>query len=306
MLGIARIVPNIVRDHQGADRMSTEIPILDTHQHLIYPEKFPYSWTADIPQLAGKAFRYDDYLKAIVGTAVSKTIFMEAAVDDSHWHEETRFIHTLAQTPGSLMKGIIATCRPEAESGFETYVESVLSPCLVGFRRILHVEPDELSQRPCFAANVRLLEKYKLTFDLCVLARQIPLAAELARKCPGVQFILDHCGVPDIASGQIDPWRSYISEISKLPNVACKISGVIAYCAPGQATLESVRPYVEHCLEQFGWDQVVWGSDWPVCTIASDLRTWVQITTKIIATADESKQRKLLHENAVRIYRANK
>jgi predicted TIM-barrel fold metal-dependent hydrolase len=77
---------------------------------------------------------------------------------------------------------------------------------------------------------------------------------------------------------------------------------VLAYCAPGQATLEAVRPYVEHCLEQFGWDRVVWGSDWPVCTITSDLRTWVNVTRQLIATADEGNQRKLPHDNAMAIY----
>jgi predicted TIM-barrel fold metal-dependent hydrolase len=171
---------------------------------------------------------------------------------------------------------------------------------------MLHTEPDELSQRTCFAANIRWLEKYQLAFDLCVLARQIPLAAALAAKCPNVQFVLDHCGVPDIASGQIDPWRRHVSEISRLPNVACKISGVLAYCAPTQALLESVRPYVEHCLERFGWDRVVWGSDWPVCTITADLRTWVQVTRQLIAKADESDKRKLLHGNAERIYSPDK
>src|SRR5208282_953482 len=112
--------------------MSTDIPILDTHQHLIYPEKYPYSWTAGIPQLAGKSFRYDDYVKAIEGTSVSGTIFMESGADDPHWPEETRFVHTLVSAPGSRIKGIIANCRPEMESGFEAYVESVLSPNLVG------------------------------------------------------------------------------------------------------------------------------------------------------------------------------
>ena len=282
--------------------MSATIPILDTHQHLIYSDQYSYSWTAGIPELAGKAFRYDDYFKAIEGTSVESTVFMESGVDDPHWQEETRFVHRLARTPGSLIKGIIASCRPEEESGFEAYLESVLSPNLVGLRRILHTEPDELSRRPGFAANIRLLEKHHLTFDLCVLARQIPLATRLAAECPEVQFILDHCGVPDIASGQLDPWREYIIEISRHPNVACKVSGVLAYCAPGKANLEAVRPYVGHCLENFGWDRVVWGSDWPVCTITSDLRTWVQVTNEIIATADERDRRKLLHDNAVRIY----
>ncbi len=278
------------------------IPLLDTHQHLNYPERYSYSWTAAIPQLAGKAFRYDDYLTAIEGTGVRRTIFMESSPDDPHWQEETRFVHTLAGTPGSLIAGIIANCRPEEERGFEAYVESVLSPKLVGLRRILHTEPDELSERACFCSNVRLLEEYELTFDICVLARQLPLAAKLAAKCPNVQFVLDHCGVPDIASGEIDSWRRSITEIAKLPNVACKISGVLAYCAPGQATLEAVRPYVEHCLVQFGWDRVVWGSDWPVCTVTSDLRTWVDVIQRIIAAAGESNQRKLLHGNAMRIY----
>jgi predicted TIM-barrel fold metal-dependent hydrolase len=278
------------------------IPIVDTHQHLIYPERYSYSWTAGIPQLAGKAFRYDDYLTAIEGTGVRRTIFMESGADDPHWREETRFVHTLAGTPGSLIAGIIANCRPEEEHGFEAYVESVLSSKLVGFRRILHTEPDELSERTCFSSNVRLLEKYELTFDICVLARQLPLAAKLAAKCPDVQFVLDHCGVPDVASGEINSWRRSITEIAKLPNVACKISGVLAYCAPDQATLEAVRPYVEHCLEQFGWDRVVWGSDWPVCTISSDLRTWVNVTRELIAAAGEGNQRQLLQGNAMRIY----
>jgi predicted TIM-barrel fold metal-dependent hydrolase len=278
------------------------IPIIDTHQHLIYPERYSYSWTAGIPQLAGKGFRYDDYLMAIEGTGVSRTIFMESGADDPHWQEETRFLHTLAGTPGSLIAGIIANCRPEEERGFEAYVDSVLSPKLVGFRRILHTEPDELSERTCFSSNVRLLEKYELTFDLCVLARQLPLATKLSAKCPNVQFVLDHCGVPDIASGEIDSWRRSITEIAKFSNVACKISGVPAYCAPGQATLEAVRPYVEHCLEQFGWDRVVWGGDWPVCTISSDLRTWVNVSRELIAAAGEGDQRKLLHGNAMAIY----
>ena len=278
------------------------IPIIDTHQHLIYPERYSYSWTAGIPQLAGKAFRYDDYLTAIEGTGVGRIIFMESGADDPHWQEETRFVHTLAGTPGSLIAGIIANCRPEQERGFEAYVESVLSPKLVGFRRILHTEPDELSERTCFSSNVRLLEKFELTFDLCVLARQLPLATKLAAKCPNVQFVLDHCGVPDIASGEIDSWRRSITEIAKLPNVACKISGVLAYCAPGQATLEAVRPYVEHCLEQFGLHRTVWGSDWPVCTISSDLHTWVNVTRELIASAGESNQLKLLHDNAMAIY----
>jgi predicted TIM-barrel fold metal-dependent hydrolase len=162
--------------------------------------------------------------------------------------------------------------------------------------------PDELSQHPRFAENVRRLEQYGLTFDLCFLARQLPLAVSLARRCPGVQFILDHCGVPDITGGALDPWRKNIRTLADLPNVACKISGVLAYCSPGEATAESVRPYVDHCLDYFGWDRVVWGGDWPVCNMTSDLKTWVDASRELVAGADPRDQQKLFSKNAERIY----
>jgi predicted TIM-barrel fold metal-dependent hydrolase len=117
-----------------------------------------------------------------------------------------------------------------------------------------------------------------------------------------VHFVLDHCGVPDIAAGSLDPWRDDIRQIALLPNVACKISGVLAYCKLGSATTEAVRPYVEHSIECFGWDRVVWGGDWPVCTMTSTLRRWVATSLEIVSTAAKTDQQKLFHENAVRIY----
>ena len=278
------------------------IPILDTHQHLIYPDRYPYAWTHGLSPLDGHAFRMEDYLTAIEATGITRTLFMEASPDDPHWLDETKFVTELSEQPGSIIEGVIANCRPESESGFEAYLESVRHPKRVGFRRNLHTMPDDLSQSDRFAANIRLLEKHNLTFDLCVLARQLPIGLDLAQKCPNVQFILDHCGVPDIAGNALDPWRDHIVQIAGLPNVACKISGVLAYCAPGNATTEAVRPYVEHCLESFGWNRVVWGGDWPVCNTQSDLKTWVRVSREIVSGADEADQRKLFHENAERIY----
>ena len=282
--------------------MSDLVPMLDTHQHLIYPERWPYSWTNDIPALARKAFRYDDYVNLTRDAGVAGTIFMETSPDDPHWREETKFVYELASKPGSLIKGVIANCRPE-EEGFEKYVDSVRPPKLVGFRRILHVVPDEVSRQPLFAQNVRWLGEQKLTFDLCFLGRQLPIAIELAKKCPETQLILDHCGVPDIAAGVLDPWRDHIRKLAKLPNVACKISGVLAYCKPGNATLEAIKPFVDHCIECFGADRLVWGSDWPVVVINSTLPEWIRMARQLVARLSDTEQRKILHDNAVRIYR---
>jgi predicted TIM-barrel fold metal-dependent hydrolase len=281
--------------------MNQPIPMLDTHQHLIYPEKFPYSWTKGIGPLEGRAFRYDDYVKQVAGKNVTAAIFMEADPDESHGAAEAKFVYELSSQPGSLIKGVIAACRPERD-GFERHIESIRHARLVGCRRILHVMPDDTSQSESFVENVRKLGRMNLTFDLCFLARQLPVAIELARKCPDVQLALDHCGVPDIASGQLEPWATHIRQLAALPNVACKISGVPTYCKPGQATVDTIRRWVLHCIECFGPDRLVWGGDWPVVVINSTLPAWIDMTRQIVADLSSSEQHKLLHDNAVRIY----
>ncbi len=276
------------------------IPLLDTHQHLIYPDQWPYSWTNGVAPLKNQSFRIEDYRREIEGTGIEATVFMETTPDN--WREEAGFVYQLAGRENSLIRGVVANCHPE-ETGFEPYLASIQHPQLVGLRRICHTEADDFSQNPRFIENVRRLGSLNLTFDLCFLARQLPFATELARKCPDVQFILDHCGVPDIAAGALDPWRENIRQIAALANVVCKISGVLAYCQPQNASTEAVRPYVEHCLESFGWDRVVWGSDWPVCNLTTTLRDWVKISREIVHNAAESDQHKLFHRNAARIYR---
>jgi predicted TIM-barrel fold metal-dependent hydrolase len=273
--------------------------IIDTHQHLIYSGKWSYSWTAGIPQLEGKAFHIEDYLREIKDTAVKESVFMETNADA--WREEAPYVYGLGPQPGLRIAGIIANCRPE-EAGFDEYLDSIQNDRLVGLRRVCHVESDEFSRESRFVENIRRTGNRGLTFDLCFLARQLPIAMELVNKCPNTQFILDHCGVPNIASGALDPWRDHIRQLAAFPNVACKISGVLAYCKPGSATIDAVRPYVEHCIECFGWDRVVWGSDWPVCMILTTLRQWVAISLDIARTAADGERRKLFHENAIRIY----
>jgi predicted TIM-barrel fold metal-dependent hydrolase len=281
--------------------MSQIIPMLDTHQHLIYPDRWPYSWTDDIPALAKRGFRYEDYTKLVEQEGVAGTIFIETSPDDPHWREETKFVYSLASQPGSLIKGVIANCRPEND-GFEAYVDSVKHEKLVGVRRILHVVPDEVSQHVRFIENIRWLGEQDLTFDMCFLARQLPIARELADQCPDTQLILDHCGVPDIAAGAMSEWRQNIRELARMTNVFCKISGVLAYCKAGEANLEAIEPYVDHCIECFGSDRLVWGSDWPVVVINSTLPEWIRIARQLVAQLSEREQRKILHDNAARIY----
>ena len=175
-------------------------------------------------------------------------------------------------------------------------------PLLRGIRRPLHVVSDEITQSSLFAENIRRLASHHLTFDLCVLARQLPLATELIQKCSDVQFVLDHCGVPDVKAKALDPWKRFIREVASLPNVACKVSGLVAY-AGEEWVLKDLQPWVEHITECFGFERLLWGGDWPVCTLTSSLSHWVSASKELFATASESEKEKLFYRNAERIYR---
>jgi predicted TIM-barrel fold metal-dependent hydrolase len=274
--------------------------IIDTHQHLIDPSLSRYSWAEGVPQLAGRSFLYEDYLREIRGTGITGTVFMETSPDE--WSLEHGRIVELAAHPGSLIRGIVANARPE-EKGFGRWIETIRGGQLSGIRRICHVEPDDFSARPAFVENVRSLGPLDLSFDLCFLARQLPFALALVRACPGVRFILDHCGVPDIQGEGLDPWRVRIRELAAEQNVACKVSGLVAHCAPGADLAATVRPYVLHVIESFGWDRVVWGGDWPVCTLGSTLSRWVEISRELVGDCTHEEQSKLFHRNAASIYR---
>jgi predicted TIM-barrel fold metal-dependent hydrolase len=276
--------------------------IVDTHQHLWDLDLFRYSWLNSLPAL-DRSFRMSDYLTAAEGLSVVRSVHLEADVDELYMLRETQHLLGLADQPDNPLEGIVACGRPERED-FRSYLDQIAGhPKLKGIRRVLHTQPDDVGQGVTFIKHVATLASYGLSFDICVLARQIPIAIKLISKCPDVAFILDHCGVPQVKEKNLDPWRGYIAEIAKFPNVSCKISGLVAYADPQRWTTEDLRPFVEHVIASFGWDRVLFGSDWPVCTLSASLRQWVEALKKITQGAGEINQKKLFSENAVRVYR---
>jgi predicted TIM-barrel fold metal-dependent hydrolase len=278
--------------------------IIDTHQHLIHPDRFGYSWCTGLPTLEDQAWRLAEYREAAGETGIEQTLFMEVDVDQPQMKSEADFFLRLAADPNSNIAGVIAACRPERED-FPGYLESIRHPKLKGLRRILHTQPDELSQSDLFAENLSRMAELDLTFDLCLLARQLDLAKTILRRTPNVQFILDHCGIPNVKDVELDPWRQQIRELAEHPNLACKISGLVAYCDPQRVSADAIRPFVEHCIECFGWDRVLFGGDWPVCNLTSTLGRWVQIAEEILAGEPLERQQKFFSINAERIYRLN-
>lgn len=270
--------------------------ILDTHLHLIYPDRFSYPWLSNYPTL-DRPWHIADYFTEAVPLGIESALHMEVDTAEADMLAESEFVLTLPRIAGA-----IAACRPE-NMAFVDQIERLSEHAHIkGVRRILHQAPDDLSQSDLFVENIRHLPDYDLSFDLCVRADQLPIGQMLVERAPDVTFILDHCGVPDVTGAGLDPWRDNIRRIAKLPNLNAKISGIVAYSGPDW-TVETIRPYIEHLIECFGWDRVVWGSDHPVVTLTGSLTRWVEATHAIISGASEDEKARLLHRNAERIYK---
>lgn len=277
--------------------------LIDTHQHLIYPDKAGYGWTDDIPPLANTAFTLEDYRGLTAGAEILGSIFMEAGVDGDDYQTEARFVAEFAKDDRNRILGLIASCRPESDEGFNDWLDECEGLNVVGFRRILHVVDDAMSTTETFRRNVRAIGGRDKVFDMCFLARQLPLAAELARACDDTVLVLNHCGVPDIPGDGLDPWRADMKTLADLPNVFCKLSGIMAYCEPGTATLATIQPYVDHMLDTFGPDRIVWGSDWPVVNLGCGLPDWIAVTEQILGALSVQEASAIGAGNASRIYK---
>lgn len=278
-----------------------KLMLFDTHLHLIYPDRLTYPWLDNAP-LLNKPSLYPNYEKLAGRLGITGCFHMEVDVTEQQIKEETNLINELMRQPNTLLAGMISSCRPENEK-FPNFLDWVLeTPSIKGLRRVLHVVPDDVSKTEIFKDNVKRLSGTGITFDLCASAKQLSLLNGLVDHCPDVTFILDHCGVPDINSGEYSSWSSNVLELSKRPNVFCKISGIIAYGNPETWTLSELRRYFEHIVSAFGPKRLVWGSDSPVCNLGANLETWVAVTRALCNDWTSDDKDALFYKNAQKIW----
>ncbi len=271
--------------------------IIDTHLHLIYLDKFTYEWLDREPPQLKQQWDAASYFAEAEALGIDAAIHMEVDVPARQIDDENRFVLSL----DPRIVAAISNCRPE-NVDFPAHLERILAePRIRGLRRLLQSDPDDLSRGEIFRDNLRRLAVHRLSFDICVRPWQLGVARELAAACPDVQFVLDHCGNPPIASGDISVWRKDVAALAELPNVAGKISGILIH-APRDWTPDTLRPAVEHMIEVFGWDRVVFGSDRPVLTLNGTLTQWVEALKQIVSGASADEQANLFHRNAIRIY----
>lgn len=280
-----------------------DFPIIDTHVHLYDITDLSYPWLADVPKLNRTAL-LADFDAARGPVAVDQIVFAEVAVAPGQHIAEAAFVQEMADRDPRLAAMIAHAPVEKGGAVADDLAALKQFPTLRGIRRLIETERDPgICLEPGFIAGVRCVGRNDLSFDICVKNWGLGHAVELVRRCPDVSFVLDHIGKPDIRHGLREPWWTLIAELARLPNVAVKLSGVVTEADHAQWTREQLVPYVTHVIDCFGFDRVMYGSDWTVAELTHAYPDWVAILDSIVAGASEAEKRALYRETARRVYR---
>jgi predicted TIM-barrel fold metal-dependent hydrolase len=279
------------------------LPIVDTHQHLWDLSKFRLGWvTPDSP--LNHSYTPADYAMATEGLNVVKSVYMEVDVVPEQQQKEADFLIELCKSGKTPTVAAVLSGRPNS-AGFKAYVTQFKDSAYIkGIRQVLHVDstPPGYCLAKEFIAGVRVLGELGLSYDLCMRSAELPDATRLIDACPDTRFILDHCGNEDVKKKDHTQWLKDITDLAKRKNVVGKVSGIVAAAKPGAWTADDLAPVVNGTLAAFGPDRVMFGGDWPVCTLAATYRQWVEALKAIVQDRPEAEQRKLFQDNAVKFY----
>ena len=276
--------------------------VVDTHVHLWDIANIRYPWLADIP-LLNRNYLPTDYMEAHGEVPVDKMVFLECDAAPGQEVAEARWVASLVQQEPRLA-GIVPSAPLEnGEAAADILDQLAQVPQVKGVRRLIQGRPIEFCLQPGFIEGVRLLERYDFSFDICITHSQLANATEMVRQCPNVRFILDHIGKPDIGARLLEPWKTELRELSQMPNVYCKVSGMVTEAANASWTREDLKPYIDHVIESFGPDRVVFGGDWPVVLRAARYTEWVEALEWAVSGASRTELKKLFRDNAIAFYR---
>lgn len=272
---------------------------IDSHQHFWIYDKQRDAWiNEDMQPVIGKDFLPNDISSLLKQSKIDGTV----AVQASESEEETKFLVELSRVY-ALIKGVVGWIDLHDENLDSRLDYWSKEPVVKGFRHVIEGEPagDYLMQETFQRGLTKLSEK-GYTYDLLIRPRHFQSTLECVVNQPNLTFILDHMAKPNIAENQYDSWASFIKELAKFPNVHCKLSGIVTEAKWNNWQVEDLKPYVDFTLESFGAERVLYGSDWPVCTLSSSYEQWVNAVESLIGELSESEQKMIWGGNAIRVY----
>ena len=270
---------------------------VDAHQHFWHYSSEEYGWINDAMSVIRRDFLPADLRPLLLETGVDATVAVQACQS----MEETDWLLELAESH-EWIAGVVGWV-PLANEQVEATLERLSAKTkLKGVRHVLQAEADEYMRRDDFNEGLALLRRYSLTYDVLVLERQLPAAIDLVDNHPEQRFVLDHLAKPLIAAQVLEPWKSNIQELARRPHVCCKLSGMVTEASFDTWTAEDLRTYIETVLECFGPKRLMFGSDWPVCNVASSYSRWIEVVKKCLSELSASEQSAILGGNAVEFY----
>lgn len=279
-------------------------PIIDAHVHLWDTTRFAIPWLAGVPAI-NRDFDTAAYTEQAASLPIQAFVFVEVNVVPEQALAEAQWALACAQVEPRL-QGIVAAAPVEQGNDIREHLNALqaLSPLIKGVRRPIQDEADPFfCLRDEFISGVRLVGAYGWSFDPCLRHTQLSAVIELVRRCPETAFMLDHLGKPDVRRHMLTPWQEELAQLAALPNVSCKLSGLVTEADPMTWAIDELRPYVDAALTAFGEDRVVFGGDWPVVLLASSYPRWIETLSALTTHLPEGAQRKLWADNARCSYR---
>ncbi|MFI7700420.1 amidohydrolase family protein [Nonomuraea sp. NPDC049480] len=271
---------------------------IDAHHHVWDLAVRPHAWLDPEPMAPiRRTFTLDDLAPPAAAAGVTRTVLVQVLPDLA---ETVEFLALAAAS--DLVAGVVGWVDLTAPD--VAAVLAAMPDGLVGVRHGVQSEPDpEWLNRPDVRRGLAAVEAAGLAYDLLTLPHQLPAAIDTVRALPGLTFVLDHLSKPPIAAGELQPWRDRIEELAALPNVYCKLSGMVTEADWTAWQVADLRPYAETVLEAFGPQRVMFGSDWPVCLLAAEYERVVATADQLCAGLSEGERAEVFAGTARRVYR---
>jgi L-fuconolactonase len=276
--------------------------IVDAHHHFWDPSRAEYPWMIDELATIRRRFGPDDLAPLLRATGVDRTVLVQTRASE----DETReFLETAVAT--RLVAGVVGWVDLIGPGVDDAIAAIRLGPGgdhLVAIRHQVHDEPDpDWLRRADVTRGVAAVGQAGLAYDLLVRPRELPAALGIARALPDVRFVIDHIAKPPIATGEVHPWADLMRPFGELPNVWCKVSGMITEANWTAWRPDDLRPYVRHVLEVFGPTRLLFGSDWPVCLVAGSYQQVFDAARAALGDLSPGETAAIFGGNAAEVYR---
>ncbi len=272
---------------------------IDSHQHFWRYDPAKYPWISDeMPQLKR------DYLPEELKPLLDRTgIEATVAVQAQHSLQETDWLLELADRY-DYIKGVVGWLDLRSSSIREQLQTYARHPKMKGVRHIVHDEADDrFLLRSDVLHGLSLLAEFDLTYDLLLFPRHLPVAVECVEQFPQQRFVLDHIAKPPIKAQHFDPWERDIRTLAQFENVYCKVSGMVTEAAWGQWKPDHFTRYLDVVVDCFGVDRLMFGSDWPVCTLSGSYAEVVLLVQEYVRGLSIDVQEKIFGGNAADFYK---